>query len=202
MMKNKVPMQAQLSNMELCPNFSDLDRLCPIEFMLISQIIPFVFIVAKTKGGQHGLKGQCVSVPTDFETILLTSCDEEYLIFLALKRRLTDKKVVNKQPIRSVLVNTALQKLRKINPFYSNITIHNELEGLSEQSDLILWKLLTDKNPEEPNNRDQTDSDGDEEGSNKFKEGEFNESSSAFPSVMYNLDRPNISPSEIINIAP
>ena len=35
--------------MELCPKFSDLNRLCPIEVMLISQIILFLFIIAKTK---------------------------------------------------------------------------------------------------------------------------------------------------------
>ena len=85
--------------MELCPAFSELNRLRPIEVMLISQIIPFMLIAAKTKGAQHGLKGQCVLVPTDLEkiqTILPRSCDEEYLISLALKRRLTDKSVVNK----------------------------------------------------------------------------------------------------------
>ena len=35
--------------------------------MLISQIISFMFIVAKTKGAQYELKGQCVLVPTDLE---------------------------------------------------------------------------------------------------------------------------------------
>ena len=82
-------MLAQVNNLELCPTFSELDRLCfPIELMLISQIISFMFIVAKTKGVQHGLKGQCVLVPTDLEkiqTISPRSCDEEYLISLALK---------------------------------------------------------------------------------------------------------------------
>ena len=65
--KNKTPVQAQLNNMELCPKFSELDRLCPIELMLISQIIPFKFIVAKTKGAQHGLKRECFLVPIDLE---------------------------------------------------------------------------------------------------------------------------------------
>ena len=60
--KNKIPMQAQVNNLELCPTFSKLDRLCPIELMLISQIIPFMFIVVKTKRAQHGLKKQCVLV--------------------------------------------------------------------------------------------------------------------------------------------
>ena len=124
MSKNKMPMQAQVNNLELCPTFSELDRLCPIELMLISQIIPFMFIAAKMKAAQHGFEEQCVLVPTDLEkiqTILPRSYDEEYLISLTLNCRLTDK-----QQIRPALVNTALQKLAQINPFYSNITIHNE----------------------------------------------------------------------------
>ena len=114
MMKNKMLMQAQLINMKLCPKFSELDRLCPIDLMLISQIIPFKFIVAKTKGAQDGLKGQCVLVPTDLkeiQTILPRSCDEEYLISLALIRWLTDRSVVNQQQFCPALVNTASQKL-------------------------------------------------------------------------------------------
>ena len=112
MMKNKMPMQAQLNNMEPCPKFSKLDRICTIEFMLISQIIPFLFIVAKMKGAQHGLKVRCFLVPTNLKkikTILPRLCYEEYLISLALKRRLTEKSGVNRQQIRPALINTALQ---------------------------------------------------------------------------------------------
>ena len=116
------------------------------------------------------------------------------MISLALKRRFTDKSVVNKQQIRPALVNTALKKLAQINPFYSNITIHNEWEDLSEQSDPIFWKLLTDENAQESNNTNQMDSDNDIEGNDKFKERELKESSSHFPTVMYNVDGPNISP--------
>ena len=110
--------------------------------------------------------------------------------------------MVNKQQIRLALVNTALQKLAQINPFYSNITIHNEWEDLSEQSDPVLWKPLTDKKAQESNNINQLDSDDDIEGNNKFKERELKESSSPFPTVMYSVDGPNISPSEIVGIAP
>ena len=55
MSKNKIPMEAQLNNVELCPKFSELNRLCSIELILIYQIIPFIFIVAKTNGAQHGM---------------------------------------------------------------------------------------------------------------------------------------------------
>ena len=100
-------MQAQVSNMELCPKFSDLDGLCPIELILISQVVPFTFIVAETKGAQHGLKGQCVLVPTDskkFQTILPRTCDDKYLVSLTLKCHLTGKSAVNKQQILPALV--------------------------------------------------------------------------------------------------
>ena len=62
-----MPMQAQLNKMELCHKFTELDRFCPTELMLLSQIMPCMFIVAKEKGTQHGLKGQCVLVLTDLK---------------------------------------------------------------------------------------------------------------------------------------
>ena len=56
--------------------------------MLISQIIPFMFIVAKVKGAHHGLKGQGVLVPVDLtkvQTILPRSCNENLLDFTRIK---------------------------------------------------------------------------------------------------------------------
>ena len=90
--------------------------------------------------------------------------------------------MINKQQIRPTLVNRAFQKLAKINTFY-NITIDNEREDSNEQSDLVLWKLLTNKNVTESNNSDQTDSDDDTR-HDKFTERELKESSSPFPIVM------------------
>ena len=59
----------QFNNLALCPKIKELEDLCPIEIMLISQIIPFMFIVARIKGAQHGLKGQCVLVPADLKKV-------------------------------------------------------------------------------------------------------------------------------------
>ena len=64
-----MPMQAQLNNMEVFPKFSELDRLCPIELTLITQIVPFVFAVARTEGARNGLKGQCLLVLTELKKI-------------------------------------------------------------------------------------------------------------------------------------
>ena len=62
-----------------------------------------------------------------------------------------------------------------MNLFYSNVTIDNEeWKDFSEQSELVLWKLLIDKNTaknaRECNNSDQTDRDDDIRGNDKFKE--------------------------------
>ena len=130
-----MPMQAQKNNIELSPKFNEFESLYPVELMLISQIIPSMFIVAKAKGAQHGLKGQFVLAPVDLkkvQTILPRSCDEEYLISLALKRRLSDKSAVNKQQIRPAFVNRALAKLIEINPFYNNVVVDNDWENVSE----------------------------------------------------------------------
>ena len=75
-------------------------------------------------------------------------------------------------------------------------------KDLNEQSDLVLWKLLAEKNARESHNRDQSDSDDDIEGNDKFKERELKESSSSFPTAIDDVDGPNMSPSEIVNIAP
>ena len=60
------------------------------------------------------------------------------------------------------------------------------------------WKLLTNKNTgkniRESNNSDQTDSNDDIEGNDKFKEREMNKSSPPFSTVINKVDGSNISP--------
>merc|ERR1711973_723516 len=115
-MKGKMPPQAQENGLQLNPRVEELEDLCPLELMLIAQIIPFMSIVPKHKGAQFGLKGQCVLVPADLkkiETSLPRPCDLNCVISLALKRRLSDKSYHRKQNIRPVKVNIALQKLKE-----------------------------------------------------------------------------------------
>ena len=103
-LKNKkMSPKAQANNLELNPKYKELEDLCPIELTLISQIIPFMTIVGKQRGSQHGLKGQCVLVPADMskvQAILPRTCDDNVLISLNLKRRLSDSHFVNRQNIR------------------------------------------------------------------------------------------------------
>ena len=53
--------------LRLCRKSNELEVLCSTKLMLISKIIPFMFIAAQHKGSQLGLKGQCVLVPADMK---------------------------------------------------------------------------------------------------------------------------------------
>ena len=123
-----------------------------LELTLISQIIPFMYIVGKEKGAQHGLKGKCALVPVNLKKIqgitstLPRTCNNETVISLALKLRLSDTSYVNKQNIRPILVNKALEKLVEINPFYHNVRIDDSWATVSQEIDPLLWSTLTDEN--------------------------------------------------------
>ena len=65
--KGKMPSQAQINGMHLNTIYDAIDDLCPLELSLVSQITPFMFIVPRHRGAQHGLKGQVVLVPSDLK---------------------------------------------------------------------------------------------------------------------------------------
>ena len=124
MSRKKMPAKVQANNLKPCPKVKELDDLCSLELTLVLQVIPFMYIVGKQKGAQHGLKGQCVLVLANLKKVqgitstLQRTCNDETVISLALKWRLSDTSYVNKQNIRPILVNKALEKLVEINPFF------------------------------------------------------------------------------------
>ena len=68
--------------------FEDGKGQYPIELMLISQIIPFMFTTTKYKSKQLGLKSQHVLVPADLKKVQASfprTCNDNHLITLALK---------------------------------------------------------------------------------------------------------------------
>ena len=67
--QKRMPVQAQANSMYMCPSIAELNDLCPLENMLISQIIPFMSIIALHKGAQQKLKGHVVLVPTDLKKL-------------------------------------------------------------------------------------------------------------------------------------
>ena len=69
LLKGKMPMQAQANNLQLNPIVDKLKDLTDLETILISQLNPYMHIVAKHRGAQSGLKGQVVLVPADLRKI-------------------------------------------------------------------------------------------------------------------------------------
>ena len=73
-----------------------------------------------------------------------TACNDDHLITLALKWRLSDGGYVVNQVIRLGLVNRVLAKLIEVNPLCQNIQINPPWENVSQESDSELWN--TDQN--------------------------------------------------------
>ena len=205
LMKGKMPPQAQANNLKLDRIEDDLRDLCPLELMLISRIIPFMFIVPKHKGAQFGLKGQCILVPSDLKktvSSLPRACDDNCVISLALKRRLSDRSYHSKQNIRPAEVNKALRKLKEINPFYSFVSIdENSWVNVSQESDPELWDMLTNDEAK-PDNVDLTDSDEEIEGNDVTFEKQKQDSTVPHPTVLHNINGTNVEPGEVLNLAP
>ena len=101
-----------------------------------------------------------------------------------------------------MLVNRAIAKLTNINPYFNNVALYNQRKDLGEQEDPELRGLLTNKNGRDSNNSNQTASDDDIDGNDKFKERELKESSSHFLILIHNIDGRNISVCENVNKAP
>ncbi|XP_070559937.1 uncharacterized protein [Ptychodera flava] len=144
---NRMPAQAVANNLEVEPIPKQLSSLCQLESQLITRIIPFMKIVALPSGGQHGLRGQVVLVPSNIQktaTTLPRQTSESQIVALSLKRRLSDKYSVKKQYIRPHNVNEALEYLKKNNPFYKNVTTNSQWTDNSQLENPELWKATTE----------------------------------------------------------
>ena len=165
-----------------------------------------MFIVGKQKGSQHGLKGQCVLVPADIkkvQNVLPRRCDDNHIISLTLKRWLSDKSFFSKQNIRPAFVNRALAELVEINPHYGNIEIDPswEIPHKSGETDPELWCLLT--NEHATGNEDEVETDSDDAIEENIPKEQVKRSPAVnYPTVLYDINGPNVSLEQVVNIAP
>lgn len=201
----KMPVQAQTNGLKLCPKYPEIDDLEPLEKTIIKLLIPFMFIVPKHRGAQYGLKGQCVLVPAKMkkiQMILPRVCNDEFLISLALKRRLTDLSAVTKMNIRPAFVNRGLEKYIEVNHLYSDVSSNTTWESESQKNDPELWSLLTDDKATPQN--DETDSDEEIEGNDARVEREQQIHTTAQPTLLQNVDGPDLPnlATQQVNIAP
>ena len=165
--------------------------------MVVSQINPLMFIVGKTNGTQHAIKGQRALVPADLKNIqirLPRNCNNEHLSSLETKFVWCDKSAYHKQHNRPALVNRTLTKLKEINPFYSDIVVDNSLFDLSEQNVPTLWNFLSSHSMEY-----ETDSSEEIEG-NTYAGQNVQCVTNTHTTVKHNVDGPDIDSSQTVNI--
>ncbi|XP_063442041.1 uncharacterized protein LOC134722357 [Mytilus trossulus] len=107
----------------------ELKQLNAIEQQLIALNIPFMKIMALPKGGQKGVHGPVVCVPSDLTkvtTILPRSEDESLLLKVKLKRKLNYKGYEKYQFVRPNHLEQALVYLKDTNVWYKDVAINDE----------------------------------------------------------------------------
>ena len=92
-------------------------------------------------------------------------------------------------------------KSEKTNSFYSNIVVNDSWINVSEQSDPMLWDLLTNDGIDKSNDKYGTDFDEEIEATNNAKQSEQCVTNANLTGI-YDLDRPHIDRSQIVNISP
>ena len=94
-----------------------------------------------------------------------------------------------------------MEKLIEINPFYLSVCIDDSWATVSLETDPLLWSALTIENACLDENL-ETDGDEKIEGSNASHEKEFHKSSVPFPTVLQNIDGPELLVDDVVNIMP
>nr|XP_054593309.1 uncharacterized protein LOC107395497 [Nothobranchius furzeri] len=141
MLNGKVPEESVANNMHLDSIPVELSTLNPLEQHLVAQHIPFMKLLALPKGGQNGVHGPVTCVPSNTETvsnILPRLDDQNLMIKVKLKRKLTYKGHYDYQYVNALKVHNAIAYLKSHNTFYKDVQFNsawtNPLEKESEDS--------------------------------------------------------------------
>ncbi|XP_071169456.1 uncharacterized protein [Mytilus edulis] len=129
MMKGKIPADSFSNGLMLEDVPLELKQLNSIEQQLIALNIPFMKIMALPKGGQKGVHGPVVCVPSDLKkvtTILPRSEDESLLLKIKLKRKLNYKGYDKYQFVRPNHLEQALVYLMDKNVWYKDVAINDK----------------------------------------------------------------------------
>ena len=139
----RMPSQAVANGLKLDHIPEELQDLNDLERRFISLRIPFMKMIALPKGGQYGINGPCVNVPSTTDAVcnlLPRMPSEAQLVDFKLKRKLQYKGHHMSSKVRPEKIWNALQFLKEHNPLYSNININENWEEACEQSDL--WQFI------------------------------------------------------------
>ncbi|XP_062589569.1 uncharacterized protein LOC134251199, partial [Saccostrea cucullata] len=140
LLKGDVPCMSFANNTELEKVPEVLECLNSLEQHLISLNIPFMKILGLPKGGQKGVHGPVVCVPSDLRkvtSILPRSEDENLLLKVKLKRKLKYKGYEEYQFVNSKHLEEALLFLKENNFWYSDVKVNeNWLNPIPEEKEL------------------------------------------------------------------
>ncbi|XP_071122628.1 uncharacterized protein [Mytilus edulis] len=137
---NNMPPQAQANGLYLEPIPPELEKLNDLERQLVALRIPFMKILCLPKGGQCGVKGPCINVPCDLNSVTATlprPINDAQLIKVKLKRKVEYKGYHKFGWINPANVQEAVQFLLKNNKWYKDVQLRN-LWYTEDDSDLIV----------------------------------------------------------------
>ncbi|VDI19187.1 Hypothetical predicted protein [Mytilus galloprovincialis] len=142
-LRGKIPADSFSNGLLLEDVPVELKQLNSIEQQLIAQNIPFMKIMALPKGGQKGVHGPVVCVPSDLKkvtSILPRSEDESLLLKVKLKRKLKYKEYDKYQFVRPNHLEQALLYLKDKNMWYKDVAINNQwinpIPGSNDDQDM------------------------------------------------------------------
>ncbi|WAR15763.1 hypothetical protein MAR_005868 [Mya arenaria] len=107
--RGSMPSLCLLNNLSLESVPDELKCITSLELQLVSQMLPFMKVIALHTGAQHKLSGQVVLVPADLSkvaTSLPRNTASAQIVTLALELRVSDKHPYHQQIIRPAYVNS------------------------------------------------------------------------------------------------
>jgi hypothetical protein len=135
LLSGNIPADSAANKMSLEDIPEELNILNSLEQHLIALHIPFMKVMALPQGKQKNIHGPVVCVPSDLKktTSLPLTSDENMLLRVKLKRKLSYKGYYEFQFVNPVHVMTALKYLKNNNHWYKHVEINDAWMGVSEQ---------------------------------------------------------------------
>ncbi|XP_071953317.1 uncharacterized protein [Antedon mediterranea] len=152
MLNGKVPAEANSNNLQLHDIPPELRCLNNLEQHLIGLNIPFMKLMNLPKGGQHGVHGPVVCVPSNtIETVKMLPRPQvdDQLISVKLKRKLSYKGYYKYKFVNTANVIQALKYLQDHNKCYFDIAINEEWHNYLSEDNIERETTNENENNEE-----------------------------------------------------
>ncbi|XP_056598318.1 uncharacterized protein LOC130416992 [Triplophysa dalaica] len=137
----KMPAESVANNLALDPIPPEMSCLNSLEEHLIAKHIPFMKMLALPRGGQNGVHGPVTCVPsnvTDVVNVLPRSENDDLMIRVKLKRKLTYKGHYEYKYVHTEKIKTALAYLKDNNKWYTDVDFNETwINPLSKTEEIV-----------------------------------------------------------------